>query len=143
MSSEQQRPQVPPDVLAFNAKLIEEFRANKGMLSGPMAGRRVLLLTTKGVKSGTDRTVVIGYRPYKEHLVVIASNNGAPARPKWFHNLQVDPTATVELGPEKFEVRARVAEPDERAEAARAIEYLEPQEAKAGHEIPVLILERA
>ena len=56
MSSEQptQRkppPQIPTDILAFNRKLIEEFRANRGQLSGPMAGRTLMLLTTTGAKS--------------------------------------------------------------------------------------------
>jgi deazaflavin-dependent oxidoreductase (nitroreductase family) len=143
MSSQQQRPQVPTDMKAFNAKLIEEFRAHKGRLSGQMAGRQLLLLTTKGAKSGAEHTVVIGYRPYKDDLAVIASNNGADRPPAWFHNLQADPVATVELGPERFQVHTRVAGPDERPQAAKAIEYLEPQEAKAGREIPVLILERA
>ena len=47
---------------AFNSKVIEEFRANRGELSGQMAGRQVMLLTTKGRKSGEERTVVIGSR---------------------------------------------------------------------------------
>src|SRR6266487_5183438 len=99
MSSDQQRPQVPTDMNAFNAKVIEEFRANHGQLSGQMAGRQVLLLTTKGAKSGKQRTAVIGYRPYRENLAVIASANGAPKPPAWFHNLQANPHATVEVGP--------------------------------------------
>ena len=129
---------------AFNARLIEEFRANHGQLSGQMAGRQLLLLTTKGAKSGTQRTVVVGYRPYKESLAVIASDNGAPKSPDWFHNLQADPHATVEVGPDKYRVRARVVDdPKERAEIAKKIEYLEPQQAKTSREIPVVVLERS
>jgi deazaflavin-dependent oxidoreductase (nitroreductase family) len=131
------------DMKAFNARLIEEFRAHKGELTGQMAGRQLLLLTTKGRKTGTERTVVVGYRPYNGALAIIASNNGAPNEPDWFHNLQKEPEATVELGPERFKVRTRVAGPDERAKAARSIEYLEQQQAKTGREIPIVILERA
>jgi deazaflavin-dependent oxidoreductase (nitroreductase family) len=144
MSSEQQRPQVPTDMNAFNAKLIEEFRANHGQLSGQMAGRRVLILTTRGARSGKERAAVIGYRPYKDGLAVIASANGAPKSPAWFHNLQADPHATVEVGTDKYEVTARVVDdPAERAEIAKKIDYLEPQQAKTSREIPVLVLERA
>jgi len=144
MSSDQKRPQVPTDMNAFNAKVIEEFRANHGQLSGQMAGRQVLLLTTKGAKSGKQRTAVIGYRPHRDEVAVIASANGAPKSPAWFHNLKADPHATVEVGPDKYTVRARVVDdPDERAEIARKIEYLEPQQAKTSREIPVLVLERA
>jgi len=40
---------------AFNEKLIAEFRTNHGELSGPMAGREPMLLTTTGSKSSRDR----------------------------------------------------------------------------------------
>jgi deazaflavin-dependent oxidoreductase (nitroreductase family) len=142
MSSDKQRPQVPSDMKAFNAKLIEEFRAKRGELSGQMAGRQLMLLTTKGRRSGQERTVVIGYRPFHGEYAVIASNNGAPKPPSWFLNLEKNPTAMAEVGPDKFEVRARVASSDERDEAAKVIDYLEPQQAKAQREIPVLVLEK-
>ena len=142
MSSQQQRPQVPTDMKAFNAKLIEEFRANRGRLSGQMVGRQLMLLTTTGRKSGKERTVVIGYRPFRGEFAVIASNNGAPKPPSWFFNLEKDSTATVEVGADKFDVKARVASPEEREEAAKVIDYLAPQQEKAGREIPVLVLEK-
>jgi hypothetical protein len=50
------------DILAFNRKLIEEFRANRGQLSGNMAGRSLLLLTTTGARSRQPRTAVMGFR---------------------------------------------------------------------------------
>jgi deazaflavin-dependent oxidoreductase (nitroreductase family) len=142
MSSQQQRPQIPSDMNAFNAKLIEEFRANHGQLTGQMAGRQLMLLTTKGRKSGEERTVVLGYRPFRGEFAAIASNNGAPKPPSWFLNLEKDPAATVEVGPDKFDVRARVATAQEREEAAKLIDYLAPQQAKAGREIPVVLLEK-
>jgi len=142
MSSHQQLPQIPADMKAFNSKVIEEFRANRGQLSGPMEGRQLLLLTTTGAKSGQQRTVVIGYRPYGDDLAVIASDNGAPKAPKWFANLTKDPVATVELGNEKFRVRTRIASRDERSKVARLIEYLGPQQERTQREIPIVILER-
>ncbi len=142
MSSNQQPPQIPADMKAFNAKLIEEFRANNGRLSGPMAGRQLLLLTTTGARSGEQRTAVVGYRPYGDQLAIIASANGAPEAPRWFANLKKDPFATVEVGSEKFKVRTRVATPDERPKIASLIEYLGPQQEKTSREIPIVILER-
>jgi len=67
---------IPQDMKAFNRALIEEFRANRGTLSGPMAGRTVLLLTTTGARSGQPRTAVLGFGRHDERYVVIASNNG-------------------------------------------------------------------
>lgn len=126
---------------AYNRQFIEEFRANEGRLSGPMAGRQLLLLTTKGRNSGKPVTVVMGYRPSGAALVVIASNNGAPGDPHWYRNLEVDPQATVEVGDKKFQVRARTAEGEERVRMAALIDYLDRQQALTARRIPVVILE--
>ena len=64
MSSESpKRPAVPQDMKAFNAKLIEEFRANDGKLSGPLEGRVLMLLTTTGARTRSEHTVVVGFKP--------------------------------------------------------------------------------
>ena len=126
----------------FNRKLISDFRATGGRMSGPMAGRSLLLLTTTGARSGEARTTVLGYGRKGERYVVIASNNGAPAHPAWYHNLLADPHATVEVGPEKFAVRARTAEPRERDDLARTVPYLAQQQGLTNREIPLVVLER-
>ena len=143
MSSQDSRPQIPTDMNAFNEKLIQEFRANNGKLTGPMAGaRQPLLLTTTGGSSGSPRTVVLGFRMDGDRYLVIASNNGNDAPPHWYRNLERDPAATVEVGPHKFQVRARTAEAEERRRLAPKIDYLERQQALTKREIPIVILER-
>jgi deazaflavin-dependent oxidoreductase (nitroreductase family) len=142
MSTKPERPQIPPDMKAFNEKLIEEFRANRGQLSGQMARSQVLLLTTTGARSGLPRTVVIGYRPHGESYVSIASNNGNDHAPAWYHNLLAKPLATIEVGPERRDVRARTATAEERLELAGVIDYLERQQALTKREIPIVIFER-
>jgi deazaflavin-dependent oxidoreductase (nitroreductase family) len=134
--------QIPGDMKAFNEKLIAEFRANNGRLSGPLASTKPMLLTTRGARTGEERTVVIGFRPFGDGYAVIASNNAAPTEPHWYFNLMKDPEATVEIGTEKFRARARVAEGEEREQAAKAIDYFAPQQAKTERRIPILILER-
>jgi deazaflavin-dependent oxidoreductase (nitroreductase family) len=129
------------DIKQFNRKIIEEFRANSGKLSGPMAGRQVLLLTTKGHRSGQARTVVIGYRPSGDRLVVIASASGAPQDPAWYRNLQADPHATVEVGDRKLKVKAWTAEAEERETLGALIEYLPTEQQKTSRKIPVVVLE--
>jgi len=128
---------------AFNKKLIEEFRANRGKLSGPMAGREPMLLTTTGARSGKERTVVLGFRKDGERIVAIASNNGAPKDPAWYLNLQARPIATVEVGPDKFKVRARTARPEERERLSRLVPYLEQQQTLTTREIPIVVFERS
>lgn len=134
--------QPPSDMKAFNEKLIAEFRANGGRLSGPLANTVPMLLTTRGAQTGEERTVVIGFRQFGDAYAVIASNNAAPSSPHWYFNLMKNPEATAEIGTEKFPVRARVAEGEERERAANVIDYFAPQQAKTEREIPVLILEK-
>ena len=127
---------------AFNQKFIEEFRANRGQVSGSTGARQPLLLTTTGAKSGLPRTVVVGYRMDGDRYLVIASNNGNDVAPFWYRNLMREPVATVEVGQDTFQARARTANPEERRRLAPMIDYLERQQALTKREIPIVILER-
>ncbi len=127
---------------ALNRQIIQEFRATKGQLSGRMAGRQLMLLTTTGARSGEPRTAVVGYRKSGDIFVVIASDNGAAANPAWYVNLLANPNATVEVGPEKLNVRARTVKGKERDRLAKLVEYLEPQQKLTARKIPVVALER-
>lgn len=143
--SDKRRPgpvQIPSDMKAFNQKVIEEFRANRGQLSGPMSGRRLLLLTTTGAKSGQPRTLVLGFGKDGDQYVVIASGNGAPAHPAWYVNLQANPMATLEVGPEKLTMRARTARKEERERLSSFVPYIATEQTKTSREIPIVVFER-
>jgi deazaflavin-dependent oxidoreductase (nitroreductase family) len=131
----------------FNLKMIEEFRANGGETSGPFKGRPLLLLTTKGAKSGEERTTPLVYSRDGERVVVIASMGGAPKHPAWFHNISADPEVTVEIGTEKFAARASVPEGEERdrlyAQQAATMPAFNEYQEKTTRRIPVVVLERA
>jgi deazaflavin-dependent oxidoreductase (nitroreductase family) len=129
---------------AFNRDVIIEFRAN----GGQVAGRKypLILLTTTGAKSGLPRTTPLNYSIDGERVIVIASKAAAPTHPDWFHNLVAHPEATIELGAEKFAVRARVAAGEERerlfdAQAALMPFFAEYQQ-QTERQIPVVIFER-
>jgi deazaflavin-dependent oxidoreductase (nitroreductase family) len=140
-SEPRKAPSIPADMRAFNAKLIAEFRGN-GQFSGDMAGRSILILTTTGARSGGPRSVVLGYGRHGDRLVVLASDNGAAKAPAWYLNLLAHPTATIELGPDRFEVRATTAGSDEREELAKAVPYLTQQQTLTKREIPIVVFER-
>lgn len=89
----------------WNARIIEEFRAKKGKGVGQF-GDRLLLLTTRGAKSGREHTTPLAYTRDRDRIVIIASMGGAPKHPAWYHNLLANPTAQVEIGDEKFSARA-------------------------------------
>ncbi len=136
-----------PRFASFNSSLIEDFRAHDGRVStGPFAGRRVLLLTTTGAKTGQPRLAPVVYSRDGDRLVIVASKGGAPVHPAWYLNLVANPTVTVEAGGETFSARATVVEGAERDRlyAQHAAEYpgfLEYQ-ARTTRVIPVILLER-
>jgi deazaflavin-dependent oxidoreductase (nitroreductase family) len=93
--------------------VIEEFRANDGKVGGPFEGAPMMLLTTKGAKSGQPRVAPLVYTTDEDRIVIIASKGGAPTHPDWYHNIVASSEVTVEVGAEKFPARAEiVAEPE-------------------------------
>jgi len=97
-----------------NKKIIEEFRANAGKVGGRFEGRTLLLLHTKGAKSGLERINPLACVRDGERWVVIASKGGAPAHPDWYHNVVANPFVTVEFGTQTFQAQATVAAEPER-----------------------------
>ena len=82
---------------AWNTTIIEEFRANEGKVGGPFEGAPVLLLHTKGAKSGLDRVNPMMYLKEGERVFVFASKAGADTDPDWFRNLVTNPTVSAEI----------------------------------------------
>ena len=81
-----------------------------------------------------------------ERLVVITSFAGAPKHPACYHNLLAHPEATVEVGTERFRVKATVTTGEERQrlfdrQAAQMPIFVEYQH-KTSRQIPVLVLTR-
>jgi len=130
----------------FNPGVIEEFRANGGKVGGPFAGRDLLMLTTIGAKSGQQRTSPLLYFTDDDRLYVIASQAGAPNHPGWYHNLLANPEATVEIGGERYPIRAGAAESAERdrlfAAAVAQDERIGESQRKTSRIIPIVFLDR-
>jgi len=130
----------------YNQRLIEEFRANGGTVTGTFAGRPLLLLTTTGARSGERRTTPLVYSRDGDRYVIIASMGGAPKHPAWFHNVVANPEVTLEVGTETFVARAAVAEGAERdrlyAAQAEMMPAFNDYAARTTRVIPVVVLER-
>ena len=131
---------------AENKKIIEQFRANGGLLPRRRPEHQLILLTTTGAKSGLPRINPLNYSTDSDRIVVIASKGGSPTHPDWYHNLVANPEARIEVGREKFPVRARVAEGEERERLFNAQAALMPffaaYQRKTPRLIPVVIFER-
>jgi len=131
----------------FNRNLIEDLRAHHGKAtSGPFAGRDVLILTTKGAKSGEIRETPLVYTRDGDHYVIVASKGGAPTHPSWFHNLQKHPEVTLEVGDEKFKARAKAMDGDDYERLYQNHASINPgfheYRTKTTRKIPVIVLER-
>lgn len=99
---------------AWNATIIEEFRANEGKVGGPFEGSPVLLLGTTGARTRANRTNPMMFLKIDGKTYVFASKAGADTDPDWYHNLVADPGVTVEMGTKKFEATAKPVVGDER-----------------------------
>jgi deazaflavin-dependent oxidoreductase (nitroreductase family) len=130
----------------FNRDLIKDIRANGKATSGPFLGREVLVLTTKGARSGEVRETPLVYTRDGDHMVIVASKGGAPTHPSWYHNLVKHPEVTVEAGKDKFNARAHVAEGDEYERLYIQHADINPgfhdYRKKTTRKIPVIVLER-
>jgi deazaflavin-dependent oxidoreductase (nitroreductase family) len=116
--------------------------------SGLLAGLPIIMLTTTGAKTGSDRTMPLVGIPVADDLAVIGSNFGTPSTPGWVHNLEANPAAVVSYRDERVAVVARHAdqrEADQAFEAASAIYAAFPSyRARAAHrETRVFALEAA
>ena len=130
----------------WNQRIIDEFRSNGGKVGGQFEGAPLLLLHTRGAKTGGERVHPVMYQAVGDDFAVFASKAGAPTNPAWYHNLRANPGGSVEVGAETVEVVARVAEGEERERIWAAQKEAYPgfadYERKTTRQIPVVILER-
>jgi deazaflavin-dependent oxidoreductase (nitroreductase family) len=135
------------DINGWNRKIIEEFRANGGVVGEPFAGVPLLLLHNTGAKSGEARINPLAYQAIEGGYAIFGSMGGAPKHPAWFHNLLANPEVEVEVGDRREKVVARVASGEERTRIWEKQKVELPQfaeyEQKTTREIPVIVLEYA
>jgi deazaflavin-dependent oxidoreductase (nitroreductase family) len=110
-------------------------------------GTTILILFTKGRKSGEERRHALIYRDYEDKYLIVASKGGAPEPPAWFRNLDANPDVEVQIKGDRFRARARVATPDEKPAMWKHMTEVWPDydeyQKKTDREIPVVVLERA
>jgi deazaflavin-dependent oxidoreductase (nitroreductase family) len=110
-------------------------------------GSTVLLLTTKGRKTGRATTTPLIYAKDGDRYVIVASQGGAPEHPGWYRNLSKDPDVEVQVEAETFPARARTAEGEERERLWRLANdvwrHYDSYQQRTERTIPVVVLERA
>ena len=130
----------------FNKRIIEEFRANSGVVGGHFDGMNLLLVHTTGAKSGLERINPVAQIMDGDRYVIIASKGGAPTNPDWYYNIKANPEVTIEVGTQKFPALAAITEEPERSELFEkmASQYpgFEDYKEKTKRVIPVVSLTR-
>lgn len=110
----------------FNRNIVEEFRANGGVVGGPFGGGTLLLLHTTGAKSGKPRLSPLAYLTVDGRMLIIGSYAGGPKDPAWVHNLRANPRAHIEVGTDEYDVDVRELPAAERDAAYPKIVELAP-----------------
>jgi F420H(2)-dependent quinone reductase len=120
------------------------YRNTNGAIGGRMMNCPVLLLTTKGRKTGKQRTVPLLYLADGDNLVLVASNGGATRHPTWWLNLQSTPEAQIQVRGVKQRVRAEQGSSEEKQRLWPLLTAMYPGYEKyqeiTNRDIPVVIL---
>jgi deazaflavin-dependent oxidoreductase (nitroreductase family) len=120
------------------------YRRSAGKTMGSLSGAPVLLLTTTGRKTGKLHTVPLGCFDHKDGYVIVASNQGLPLHPAWYHNLQRNSRATVQLSDKVIPVTAETLSGAARAQAWQQVITTSPiyagYEKRTTREIPLVLL---
>lgn len=121
------------------------YKLSGGRLMGSFRERPVMLVTMKGAKSGKDRTIPLMYVAYKDGVIAVGSQGGAPKSPVWVKNLQANPDVVVQYKGKKMNLRARQVDDAEKAEVWPTCvehyhEYADYQ-ARTDRNIPVFVCE--
>jgi len=119
---------------ALNGNITNEFRANAGKVGGRFEGNELLLLTTKGAKSGEPRVAPLVVFRVDGKLLIVAGYGGADVNPAWVHNLRANPRAHVEIPTGSFDVVARELGPSEREAVIPRINAAKPAFAYANYQ---------
>ena len=120
------------------------FRFTNGKILSYISGMPILLLSTRGRKSGKTRTTPVTYIRDGENYVITASNNGRDNHPAWFYNLQAESQAGLELPGKKLQVTATVATQAERErlwpELVKQAPFFDRYQKSTDRIIPMVVL---
>jgi len=134
-----------PSTWDWVAEQVAEYEASNGTRANTLrdTGIPIIVMTTKGHKSGLVRKVPLMRVEHEGQYALIASKGGAPAHPGWYHNLLADPNVLMQDGPEPYSTVARRVEGEERQLwFDRGVSVFAPYaeyQAKTDREIPVFI----
>jgi F420H(2)-dependent quinone reductase len=125
---------------------VERYESSGGTKGTTLGSRPVILLTTRGAKSGKLRKIPLMRVEHEGTYAAVASLGGAPKHPVWYFNVLADPHVELRDGTQTWDMKAREISGEEKAAwwercVAAYPDYAEYQR-KTEREIPVFLLER-
>jgi deazaflavin-dependent oxidoreductase (nitroreductase family) len=134
-----------PSPFDFAADQVRQYETTGGKEGATLLGKPVVILTTRGRRTGRIRKSPLMRVEHDGRYVVVASMGGAPRHPVWYLNLVADPDVTLQDGERVTELRARTANQDERQEwwprATATWPAYDDYQANTDRQIPVVVLE--
>lgn len=126
---------------------VELYESSGGKEGTTMRGMPVVVLTTRGAKSGKLRKSPLMRVEHDGVYAVVASLGGAPKHPVWYHNVVADPRVELQDGPVRQDMTAREVSGEEKAlwwgRAVEAFPDYDDYQKKTARQIPVFVLEPA
>jgi deazaflavin-dependent oxidoreductase (nitroreductase family) len=130
----------------YGQEHVDRYRATDGEEGHDWNGTHTLILTTKGRRSGEQRSTPLIYGQHGDDYLVVASQGGADEHPDWYLNLHENPAVEVQVKGDRFAARARTATPEEKPELWKTMTEQWPDydkyQQRTDRDIPVVVLER-
>ena len=134
------------DLSLFGDEHVRRYLETGGEVGYEWNGAPILVLFTKGRKSGQERSHALIFGTDGDRYLLIASQGGAPTHPNWYLNLTADPNVELQVKDERFAATARTAEGEERDRLWKVMTSVWPSydtyQTRTDRVIPVVVLER-
>jgi F420H(2)-dependent quinone reductase len=121
------------------------YESSGGTRGTNLRGYPVIVLTTRGNKSGKIRKTPLMRVEHEGRYAVVASQGGAPKHPVWYYNVVADPLVVLQDGPEVHDYVAHEAQGDEKKRwwerAVEAYPDYAAYQLRTEREIPLFVLD--
>jgi F420H(2)-dependent quinone reductase len=128
---------------------VAEYESSGGQRGNTLqdTGLPVLIVTTRGNKSGKVRKFPLMRVEHDGQYALVASKGGAPENPNWYYNLKAHPDAvSIQDGPEPFDADVREVFGEERSlwwdRAVAAYPPYADYQTNTKRQIPVFVISR-
>lgn len=121
------------------------YRLTSGYIGHRLDGLDILLLSSRGRRSGKRYQTPMPYFQHPKGYLLIASNAGSVKNPGWLFNLQDQPNTSIQVGPQRLSVVASSLKNGDRDEWWDRLIAIQPRfktyQDKTERRIPIILLE--